>query len=232
MSTIIDADAVKLAGLQIDLLQKMRQGHVTLSHFEWFVGLSKDARDRFMTVGGGQLAMNSILEFISTVIVPATTCTFVAREEFVRDTSENAEVSIRYLGDNFTEWFLKGNGKIENAMAEQVLRYAKLQKPSVDGPIIAELGGEATAEMSLTTMFSLMREQGHGQPGVLLNNGYINIFYIRDTGGVLRTVIAHWLDGGWLVHAGSVEHPLRWRGSGQVFSRNFVLDFLATVPVQ
>lgn len=51
MSTIIDADAAKLAGLQIDLLQKMRQGHVTVSHLEWFIGLTRDVRDE-LVVGG------------------------------------------------------------------------------------------------------------------------------------------------------------------------------------
>jgi hypothetical protein len=44
MSTI-DADAAKLAGLQIDLLQKVRQGNVTLDHLEWFLGLNKATRD-------------------------------------------------------------------------------------------------------------------------------------------------------------------------------------------
>jgi len=34
-----------LAGLEIDLLQKMRQGHITLGHLEWFNNLSKEARD-------------------------------------------------------------------------------------------------------------------------------------------------------------------------------------------
>lgn len=48
MNTIIDADAAKLAGLQIDLLQKVRQGHVTLGHLEWFTGLSRDTREALM----------------------------------------------------------------------------------------------------------------------------------------------------------------------------------------
>ncbi len=48
MNTIIDADAAKLASLQIDLLQKVRQGHVTLGHLEWFTGLSRDAREALM----------------------------------------------------------------------------------------------------------------------------------------------------------------------------------------
>lgn len=44
-STTIGADAAKLAGLQVDLLQKMRQGQITLDHLEWFIKLSKVQRD-------------------------------------------------------------------------------------------------------------------------------------------------------------------------------------------
>ena len=47
MSNIIGADAAKLAGLQIDLLQKVRSGQVTLAQLEWFNNLTKEARDLF-----------------------------------------------------------------------------------------------------------------------------------------------------------------------------------------
>jgi hypothetical protein len=44
MSTI-GADAAKLAGLQIDTLQKVRSGQITLSQWERFNNLSPDARE-------------------------------------------------------------------------------------------------------------------------------------------------------------------------------------------
>ena len=43
--TVIDADAVKLAGLQIDTLQKVRSGQVTLDQWERFNNLSTDDRE-------------------------------------------------------------------------------------------------------------------------------------------------------------------------------------------
>ncbi len=45
MSTIIEADAAKLAGLQIDLLQKIRSGQVTLGQLERFSNLSVGDRE-------------------------------------------------------------------------------------------------------------------------------------------------------------------------------------------
>lgn len=45
MNTIIDADAVKLAGLQIDTLQKVRSGQITLGQWERFNNLSTDDRE-------------------------------------------------------------------------------------------------------------------------------------------------------------------------------------------
>ncbi len=172
----------------------------------------------------------SILELVSTVVVPATTSKFVAKEKFVRDTGREAKVKIGYLGDNFTSWFLNGDGKTEDPITEQTLRYHKLRQSSVDGPIIAELGGEAKAETTLSEMFSLMKKQKKGEDGVLLNNGYDNIFYIRDQNGVLRGVHVYWNCVDWSVHAYSVESPCERRGGFQVFSRNSFIKSSEPVP--
>ena len=166
----------------------------------------------------------SILELVSTVVVPATTGNLVAKEKFVRDTGRKAKVKISYLGDNFTEWFLSVSGKTEDPITEQALRYHKLRQSSVDGPIIAELGGAEKSETTLSEMFALMEKQGKGEDGVLLNNGYANIFYIKDQNAVLRAVYVRWDGDGWNVFADSVEDPVRWSDGGQVFSRNSVLE--------
>ena len=50
MSKVIGADAAKLAGLQIDTLQKARDGQITLEHWEWFNKLTKTERDSFSGV--------------------------------------------------------------------------------------------------------------------------------------------------------------------------------------
>jgi len=155
-----------------------------------------------------------LLEAVGTVPISTTT------SKFVRDTCRNTAVKISYIGDNFTSWFLSGDDKIEDPISEQTLRCHKLRQFSVDGPIIIELGGAEKSETTLPEMFSLMEKQGKGENGVLLNNGYANIFYIRDIAGVLRTVFVVWYDGGWDVDAHSVESPLRWSDGGQVFSRN------------
>ncbi len=169
----------------------------------------------------------SILELVSTVstvVVNATTGKLVAKEKFVLGTGPKAKVKISYLGDNFTEWFLSGSGKTEDSITEQTLRYHKLRQSSVDGPIITELGGEAKAETTLSEMFSLMEKQKHGEDGVLLNNCYANIFYIRDSAGVLRAVFVFWHSGGWDVGACSVGSPDGWLDGCQVFSRNSVFE--------
>src|SRR3989344_8812300 len=56
---------------------------------------------------------NFLLEFVGTVVIPATTIKFVAKDKFVINTKRNAPVKISYVGGNFTEWFLCGDRKIE-----------------------------------------------------------------------------------------------------------------------
>lgn len=172
-------------------------------------------------------AVNSrdrILQFDGTVVVSATTAKFVAKEKFVVNTEGDALVKISYLGDNFKAWFLSGDGKTEDSISEQTLRHAKLCEASVDGPIIAELGGRELAETTLSEMFALMEKQGKGEDGCLLSNGYANIFYIKDQNGVLRAVDVLWLGSGWFVNARSVEFLLGWLVGFRVFSRNSVLE--------
>jgi hypothetical protein len=233
----IGKDSAKLAGLQIDLLQKLRNGQITLDQLEWFLGLTKDKRDGFirtpkaLTKPRHVSQSSDLLELVSIVMISATTSKFVAKDKFVVNTKRNAKVLISAVWDNFTNWFLSGDGKIEDPINEQVLRYHKLRKSSVDGPIIAELGGEAKAETTLTEMFSLMEKQKNGEDGVLLNNGYANIFYIRDKNGVLRAVYVAWVDDGWYVYAHPVDDSHGWRDGSRVFSRNTLKSSETSVPV-
>ncbi len=154
---------------------------------------------------------------IGTINVPATAGRFIASDHFVEDTSRKAKVKISHLGDSFKERFL---GKTEEPIQETALRYAKLRKPSADGPIIAELGGAAKIETTLIEAHALMAKQPEGEDGVLFNNGWTNIFYIRDVKNILRAVDVFWLDDGWYVDVDSVENPHGWFDGGQVFSRN------------
>ncbi|MFA6536473.1 MAG: hypothetical protein WCT25_03545, partial [Candidatus Paceibacterota bacterium] len=140
-----------------------------------------------------------LLEFISMVRIPATASKFVAKDRFVVNTGPDAPVKISYLGDNFTAWFLSGEGKTEDPIGKQVILSHKLLRsahdvllPGDEQAIIPELGCEERAETTLTEMFYLMEKQKDGEVGVLLNNGWANIFYIKDHAGVLRAVRVRW----------------------------------------
>jgi predicted metal-dependent peptidase len=98
------------------------------------------------------------------------------------------------------------------------LRVSQLKKNSLDKPILAELGDKA--ETTLSAIWELLTKQPNGESGVLLTNGYANIFYVRDAKGVLWAVGARWSSGGWYVCASSVEGPGGWNEGSQVFSRN------------
>lgn len=167
--------------------------------------------------GTVEIIVKSIIGWFGTTTTKATTEKFVAKEKFRMDSKE---VKFYGIWDNFRDWFISDDGKIEDPLGEQTLRYGKLTKNSVDVPIIEELGGEAKAETTLNEFYDLLKKQANGENGVLLTNGYANIFYIRDQNGVLRAVNARWDDDGWAVGAISVESPIEWIADNQVFSRN------------
>ena len=74
----------------------------------------------------GTVTTPSILELVSTIVIPAITGKFVAKEKFVINTKDNAPVKIFYLDEGFTDLFLEGGGKIEDPIGEQTLRYLQV----------------------------------------------------------------------------------------------------------
>ena len=159
-----------------------------------------------------EMSKSDLLEVLGTVAVPVTE-KFVAKENFIVNTGRKAPVKISYVGSNFSERFL---GKVEKPKPGTQLRYAKLLKSSVDRPILAELGN--AAETALAEIFHLMATQPNGEDGALLNNGYANIFYVRDVNGELRAVNVNWNGDGWNVNANSVANPNEWCDGNRVFS--------------
>jgi len=147
----------------------------------------------------------------------------------------NSSVKISYVGDNFKTWFYgkvevqpnadetePGEGPYrtlgENGADKSVLCYYTLNRSSVDGPIIKELGGEDKVKTTLFHIAALMLKQPNGKQGALLTNGYANIFYFHYINGVLRAVSVCWRGYGWRVDAYSVECPGGWNAAYRVFS--------------
>ncbi|MEK9181801.1 MAG: hypothetical protein AAB786_02155 [Patescibacteria group bacterium] len=213
----------KMLGLVLDISNRLgsadAEGFYTdLAHFvrEW----KKPVQETI------EKAVESLLEFVSTTNLSATTEKFVATLRFVVDTSAEAKVKISGLGGNFTSWFLGDDGKVEEPFAGGSIHSYRLKRRSVDEPVIREFGGEGQAETSLTEVYLMMAKQSHGEKGDLLTSGWANIFYCRDKKGVLRTVYVGWHDGGWYVSAGSTGNTVKWYGGGRVFSRNLVIGSL------
>lgn len=160
-----------------------------------------------------------ILEFVGEVTVPRVLGSFIAKKEFVHNITPDAPLRISYIGCNFAEWFLVGDQAIDVLVNEQILRYVKLRRGSMSGPIVIELGGETKAEIALVEMFSLMKLQKSGGNGRLLDDRDFNIFHIRDESAILRAVGVRWFLDGWLIDAFPIENPHVWRAACRVFYR-------------
>ena len=154
---------------------------------------------------------SDLLKQVATVAVRAVK-KFSAQNTFG---ATKPAIKLWYLGDNFKQYFL---GKVEKNVPAVTLAAHQLTKASLDAPILAELGDRV--ETSLAHFWELLIKQANGETGILLTNGYANIFYIKDANGTLWAVRARWYAGyGWNVFARSVGYPLRWLAGSPVFSR-------------
>lgn len=157
------------------------------------------------------LRKDDLLRRVTEVAVTAIK-KFVAADNF-----KVGNVGIVYLGDNFKTNFL---GKIEKNVTNSILIVSRLEKDSLDKDIRDEVGSDKE-ETYLAHLSELLTRQSKGESGVLLTNGYANIFYIRDAIGNVWAVGVRWYSfyRGWVVSAHSVSFPSRWHDDNQVFSR-------------
>jgi hypothetical protein len=151
-----------------------------------------------------------LLEPLATAVVPAIAAPVVIRDYFKKNTT----VKISTVWAEFKSRFFD---KVENPTGEVTIRQYKLLRISADGPIIAELGGEAKVEGTFAAAFALLQRQARGEEGFLQTTGYANIFYVRDKKAALCAVRIGWAGDGWVVDAISVEDPLAWNGRHLIF---------------
>jgi hypothetical protein len=208
----------KIHGMPSEQMQSLIESGALSDVFEAnFNSFDREAHRKVLGLKPLNPPAPPLLIALGTSTVFSTVTPFVARKHFVQNTDKKAPVKISFVSDYFKECFY---GKTEDVFGGSTLNYGKLSRSSVDGPIIAELGGEAKSVTTLTEIYSLMEVQPNGESGPLLTNGYANIFYVRDVKGVLRAVGVCWSGGGWYVGAGGVARPSAWDDGRQVFSRN------------
>lgn len=162
----------------------------------------------------------------SMTILSSRGTTSVATEVFsvYRSSFDPTALTVMCVSTRFAEWFLKGNSRTEVAIGQQTLFYTRLRHRSVDSPIIAEVVRAGGTETTLVHIHHLTAQQSNGEAGALLNNGWSNIFYVRDLASTLRALEVYWSNGCWNVNAYPVEDPRRWDADNQVFYHLHDLD--------
>ena len=160
--------------------------------------------DNFLRFIGGQgkVVFETILTLVRTVRIGAQSTVTTSKEYF-------AEAGVVITGSNFENQFYG----FEVAATDEIdLAVRKLEKASLDAPILAELGDKAETSPS----------QFHAFLAANRESSEWFIFYLRGKDGNLWAVRARWRAGrgGWGVDASSVADPGGWGAGGQVLSRN------------
>ncbi len=124
-------------------------------------------------------------------------------------------IRIAFLGDNFKRVFGSlVEGKVEAAklVVHQLTRYATA----------LDIASAIPAEKRVTTIgqiYELIKAQANGKAGLLLVNGWANIFLCYGNDGNLWLVGACLFSGGWCFRAVPLGDQSWWVGESRVFSR-------------
>ncbi len=160
-----------------------------------------------------------LLTSVATATIPALP-EFDAKAFFTSGIFHWKQSKVKFwdFGENFKKKFF--NMKC-GPTQELKIQSSKLNRRSIDSPIIKALGNDTTRiKLTISQFAWLLEQQPNGEEGFLLINGFANIFYIEDEDGTLWAVYGYWLAGiGWRSNAYGFDHPLGWVGGRAVVSQ-------------
>lgn len=214
--------------------QIMKPGDVSLGLSHHFIGgfgraggtakMLQEAADdpalmgRLVALFGGDVQKcTSVLRHLGTITVPHASESEL--EKFTFETREGL-----WVEEAFATIF---GMKVSSAGASIELGRHQLTKDASDSAITAELQpgyifkGEAGKKKLKHVIASLILAQWGGVEGVLLNNGYANIFYVELEDGRRLAVYVYWFsnDRKWDVYVWEFDGA-QWGAEHVVFSCN------------
>ncbi len=201
MEKNIGADAAKLAGLQIDILQKVRNGQITLEHLEWFNKLNKVERDKL--AGINTIDLRFVLSTTFQITVPGNYDHSIQLASF----REESHKKFYSYNDNITDAnFARATNKLapgktyeakifkitERVTSEDCLAFLKTQKAILVGAqgisVVWQQAKEQFPKGKWTVSFdekdALWRDAGGYRrvPGVDRYSGGVWYFSLGDFG--------------------------------------------------
>ena len=138
---------------------------------------------------------------------------FVAANHFLEGQSRE-QLQITWIGANFRRHFLN---KIEGPAPAREFDVYRLKRFAHNDTIIGEIGGEP--EVMLHDIWVLLTHQSHGEQGPLQTDARPNLFYVRDSTGLLWAVDTVWGGAGWEVGASRLDEPRQWDAQIEVITR-------------
>jgi len=189
--TLEQHSAQDLAGLQVDILQRLRNGNLSWEQIDWFRNLPFVQREDLMKK---PISTKLKLEN-SSIVIDALTEEIDIKKHF----TENKKVKY-YLGNEFQNYVLNGIEKINNLPEMNFSKY-KVIETVYDKEIIENFYNSKptnrliTPEEILWIIIFLTSNQPNGETGILQTNDSdyaTRIGYMICSDGTTRTVNISW----------------------------------------
>lgn len=210
MADAVNLPGARLAGLFADLSHKIQKGAITLDELALF----NQCRNPFE----GKPVVKAVKKAVAVLALIAT-ATASAVTERMDPNDFFQDCPGLYIFDDFKIRVLPALRPFDSAPKAD-FSVSRLKQAANDTKIRKELSENHLAEWY--HIATLITQQKNGEEGVLLTNGYANIFYMLGVNGEVFAVSVRWLSHvrEWRVRAWQLGGRGRWFADYQVFSRN------------
>ncbi|MEJ0001648.1 MAG: hypothetical protein WDN09_00435 [bacterium] len=214
----IGADPDKVFGLQGSILERLRaavkknDGRFIL-HLEKFLKMSASKRDEIFGITGVSEISGRLKRAVSGISLEATE-SFNTKDFF--KTKDQGGIFVHVDGDIFS-WL---ETEVKNSPAKELASYKFTEDITEENIIGDAKAGGIYEEVDMAHVKQICERHIVGGEKLLLDNGYANLFWVRNKKGALCGVCVYWNDDGWDVFVVEFRASFEWRAGDRSFFRN------------
>ena len=185
--TILKEDPAKLAGLQIDLLQKMRNGNISMDHLEYFLNINFSEREALLSRVPEKEVYLKLLSGAETLFLD---------ECDGQQTVTNSKNVFYSIDNDFKNYGANEKGIATKKMAVEVHELVKNGKfTQIFGSLNSDLDKLCLTQDQILNFIknhkNWLRKDGYGTFFLFKSNGKFFVADVDVVSGGLRVLVCH-----------------------------------------
>lgn len=147
---------------------------------------------------------------------------FIVNKRISTKVNKKSLIKISFIDYGFNRRFVR---IIEQPSAGSIIYGCDISEKGVDSPLYIAMNSQGKSPIMLAEIYQLLLAQPNGEDGIMLNNGFGNVFFVGCQPGDKMAIVLFWNVAGWVIRSFNESATEIREAHGRVFSHHpFVVE--------